>query len=245
MGAMTLLALTALLSVATASATTTKVNITTITTEESPLYYIFLQKFPLGLTPFYHTEILVCPQNSFTPSDAQYLNEQISSSTNFIQIEKKWWRARNATCIELGYGGASCSDVCCGVPHTEKQRNYHLNAYQSMISGARVRKKELFLYGTGSFDGDAAYEYACPAGDGEKCWSHWAGSDYNAVKNNCNTFTSTVLSCVYGLSQEKPDLGVSDLVTVKCDCSPDGLARGGRDLPVLEEDGEFLRKVAK
>ena len=52
----------------------------------------------------------------------------------------------------------------------------------------------------------------------KKCWSNWAGTDYNPLTNNCNTFTSTVLSCVYGLSQHKPSLGPSDLVTVSGRC---------------------------
>merc|ERR1712187_340401 len=49
----------------------------------------------------------------------------------------------------------------------------------------------------------------------KKCWSNWAGTDYNPLTNNCNTFTSTVLSLVFGFSEKKPHLGASDLVTVK------------------------------
>ena len=49
-----------------------------------------------------------------------------------------------------------------------------------------------------------------------KCVSDWTGSDYSALTLNCNTYTSTVLKCVYGLSDAKPHLGVSDMVNVKC-----------------------------
>ena len=38
----------------------------------------------------------------------------------------------------------------------------------------------------------------------------------NPLTNNCNTFTSAVLKCVYGFSDAKPHLGVSDLRTVTC-----------------------------
>jgi len=92
--------------------------------------------------------------------------------------------------------------------------------------------KELYLYGVSSVDdgglsGEDAYRAVCrraAVGNGDdeeddtrpKCVSDWAGTDYNPLTNNCNTFTSTVLKCVFGLSDDKPDLGVSDLVTVKC-----------------------------
>jgi len=49
-----------------------------------------------------------------------------------------------------------------------------------------------------------------------KCVSDWTGSDYSALTLNCNTFTSTILKCVYGLSDAKPHLGVSDMINVKC-----------------------------
>ena len=46
--------------------------------------------------------------------------------------------------------------------------------------------------------------------------SDWSGTDYNPITNNCNTFTSTVLKCVYGMSDRKPNLGVSDMIHVTC-----------------------------
>merc|ERR1712110_1151154 len=77
--------------------------------------------------------------------------------------------------------------------------------------------KQVFLYGTGSFDGNQAFDDACNT-KYHKCWSNWAGIDYNPLWNNCNTFTSTVLYMVYGLSQKKPHLTISDLVTVHGHC---------------------------
>merc|ERR1712099_219668 len=78
-------------------------------------------------------------------------------------------------------------------------------------------------YGAGSFDGETAYHHTCD----KKCWSNWAGTDYNVLKNNCNTFTSTILYCVYGLSQKKPHLGISDLITVHGHCPSNSSAIEG------------------
>merc|ERR1712238_320431 len=103
-----------------------------------------------------------------------------------------------------------CSKECCSVGKNDMP----LNKRQAVITNADVSKKSLFVYGTGSFDGNVAYHHTCD----KKCWSNWAGTDYSVLKNNCNTFTSTVLSLVYGLSQEKPHLGISDRVTVSGHC---------------------------
>jgi len=177
--------------------------------------FVFLQKFPLGgVNLFYHTEVLVCPRTGFSVEDQETLDKQINGMTDFVEIDEAWWKVKTANCVEMGYGGANCDTECCSVPHGSKQTKYPLNARRAVISNAGVNKKSLYIYGTGSFDGNVAYGYTCD----HKCWSNWAGSDYNVLKNNCNTFTSTVLSCVYGLSQKKPHLGPSDLVTVKGHC---------------------------
>mmetsp|Transcript_4874 Transcript_4874/g.5847 ORF Transcript_4874/g.5847 Transcript_4874/m.5847 type:complete len:246 (-) Transcript_4874:608-1345(-) len=177
--------------------------------------YVFLQKFPLegsnGL--FFHTEVLVCPKEHFSQNDRKTLDDQVSSLTYFTELEESWWTSRTASCVELGYGGAACSQRCCGVPHNTGTTSFALNERKAVIGNADVQKKTLYLYGTGSFDGEVAYHATCD----HKCWSNWAGTDYNPLTNNCNTFTSTVLSCVYGLSEKKPNLGPSDMVNVKCD----------------------------
>merc|ERR1712098_716706 len=103
-----------------------------------------------------------------------------------------------------------CSKECCSVG---KDEHMPLNKKQAVIRNADVDKKTLFIYGTG-FDGMTGYHDVCD----KKCWSNWSGTDYNVFKNNCNTFTSTVLYCVYGLSQKKPNLGISDMVTVHGHC---------------------------
>ncbi len=48
------------------------------------------------------------------------------------------------------------------------------------------------------------------------CVSDWGGTDYNPLTSNCNTFTSAVLKCVYGMSDAKPNLGISNIRTVTC-----------------------------
>merc|ERR1719313_2479293 len=93
-----------------------------------------------------------------------------------------------------------------------------LQERKAVIYNANLKTKALFIYGTGSFDGNVAFHNTCDS----KCWSTWKGTDYSILGNNCNTFTSTVLSCVYGLSQKKPNLGVSDLVTVHGHCPASG-----------------------
>eukprot|EP00928_Gymnodinium_smaydae_P088939 TRINITY_DN72970_c0_g1_i1.p1 TRINITY_DN72970_c0_g1~~TRINITY_DN72970_c0_g1_i1.p1 ORF type:complete len:250 (-),score=33.76 TRINITY_DN72970_c0_g1_i1:156-860(-) len=177
--------------------------------------YVFLQKFPLGgVNLFYHTEVLVCARDGFSTAEQATLDQKISTMTDFAQIDETWWTARTANCVELGYGGALCTRECCGVPHTSKQTQYPLNARRAVIGNADTSQKTVFIYGSGGFDGNVAYHAACD----KKCWSNWAGSDYNPLTNNCNTFTSAVLNMVYGLSEKKPHLGPSDLITVHGHC---------------------------
>jgi len=175
--------------------------------------FVFLQKFPLkgAIELFYHTEILVCQRSNFSAADVKYLDDQIAGMTDFAEIDESWWQSRSSSCVEIGYGGNDCSTECCSVG---KDEHMPLNKRQAVIGNADLAKRTLFIYGTGSFDGVTAYHDTCD----KKCWSNWAGTDYNILQNNCNTFTSTVLFCVYGLSQKKPDLGISDTVTVSGKC---------------------------
>lgn len=177
--------------------------------------YVFLQKFPLQFTGglIFHTEVVVCPKSEFSSEDQLNLDEWVLSLEGFKAIDDSWWSSRTAACVELGYGGASASEPCSGVPFGPSNINFPLNARRAVIGNADVSKKSLFLYGTGSLCGTQAYHATCDKG----CWSKWAGTDYNPLTNNCNTFTSAVLSCVYGLSEEKPNLGPSDMVSVTCD----------------------------
>ena len=180
----------------------------------APVSYVFLQKFPLEDTDdlLWHTEVLVCPREGFAPDDQAYLDAKIQSLSDFVAIDESWWQDKTASCTELGYGGSSCTDRCCAVPHGFDESNFPLNEHRAVISNAKVEEKYLYLFGTGRLEGDDTYHATCDA----KCWSNWAGTDYNPLTNNCNTFTSTVLHCVFGLSEKKPDLGVSDLVNVDC-----------------------------
>eukprot|EP00927_Polykrikos_kofoidii_P009843 TRINITY_DN14126_c0_g1_i1.p1 TRINITY_DN14126_c0_g1~~TRINITY_DN14126_c0_g1_i1.p1 ORF type:complete len:239 (+),score=25.99 TRINITY_DN14126_c0_g1_i1:43-759(+) len=177
-------------------------------------FYVFLQKFPLTGTflgiKAYHTEVLVCPRAGFAPYDQQDLDDMVSGMSDFVEVDPVWWQARPVPCIELGYGGNPCSMRCCGVV----AQNMALNVREALITNADLSRKEVYFYGAGSFDGITAYHRVCD----QKCWSEWTGSEYSILTTNCNTFTSTVLSCVYGLSQKKPKLGFSDMVTVHGNC---------------------------
>ena len=181
--------------------------------------YVFLQKFPLQNTNnfIFHTEVLVCFQDGFSAEDQKMLNAKIQSLTDFDEMDEEWWSKITANCVEFGYGGSYCSERCCGVPHGDKETNFPLNERRAVISNADTTQKSLYLYGTGGkFDGESAYHRLCD----HTCWSNWAGTDYNPLTNNCNTLTSTVLKCVFGLSEKKPNLGPSDMVTVTCDKCP-------------------------
>ena len=185
----------------------------------SPSSYVFLQKFPLQRTNgfIFHTEVLVCDRSGFAPDDQTLLDDKVASLEDFVELDENWWTTQTANCVEFGYGGAMCNEHCCGVPHHDAQKNFPLNDRRAVISNADTSQKSLFLYGVSTaLDGEAAYHRLCD----HKCWSNWAGTDYNPLTNNCNTLTSTVLHCVFGLSEKKPNLGPSDMVKVTCDKCP-------------------------
>mmetsp|Transcript_12687 Transcript_12687/g.27467 ORF Transcript_12687/g.27467 Transcript_12687/m.27467 type:complete len:268 (+) Transcript_12687:80-883(+) len=186
--------------------------------EGSSTTYVFLQKFPLQDTDdlLFHTEVLVCSRDRFSAGDQKYLDDKVASLADFAEIDESWWSDKTTSCTEFGYGGNSCTKRCCAVPHGADETNFPLNEHRAVISNAKVEEKSLFLYGTGHLDGEGAYHRTCD----KTCWSNWAGTDYNPLTNNCNTFTSTVLHCVFGLSEKKPNLGPSDMVTVTCDKCP-------------------------
>merc|ERR1711953_1611386 len=124
-----------------------------VTGDSSGTQYVFLQKFPLGGGPielFFHTEVVVCPRAGFSDEDQKTLDGKIAGMTDFAEIDESWWNTRTTGCIELGYGGAMCSQECCGVPHGDSQEEYPLNARRAVISNADVSKKSLYIYGTGS-----------------------------------------------------------------------------------------------
>eukprot|EP00408_Alexandrium_pacificum_P019305 CAMPEP_0171182722 /NCGR_PEP_ID=MMETSP0790-20130122/14915_1 /TAXON_ID=2925 /ORGANISM="Alexandrium catenella, Strain OF101" /LENGTH=237 /DNA_ID=CAMNT_0011647687 /DNA_START=58 /DNA_END=771 /DNA_ORIENTATION=+ len=193
------------------------------TTGGSKDYYVFLQRFPLNPAFFFfHTEVLVCPRTGFSAEDQGFLDQTIATMTDFAKVNRSWWRTKTAGCVELGYGGSGCIRECCSVGGGHMP----LNKRRAVISNANVWLKALYIYGTGAFDGNTAFHHTCD----KRCWSMWSGISYNPVLNNCNTFTSTVLSCVYGLSQKKPHLSVSDLITVHGHCPKD---RGANSTDVL------------
>ena len=204
-------------------------------------YFVFLQKFPLENTwgLLFHTEVVVCPRNTFDEdfitvldSLAEKLSPSADEKVPFVQVpEEQWIKQSESKCVELGYGGSPCTTPCCGSPHRKENTNYALNSRRAVISNAVGEEKQLFLYGKkDGISGSDAYRAVChghnssnmmAAIDGgdkllPKCVSNWSGNDYNPITNNCNTYTSTVLKCVYGLSDQKPDLGVSDMVRVTC-----------------------------
>lgn len=216
-------------------------------------YFVFLQKFPLENTwqMIFHTEVVVCPRSTFDDhtdflSTLDQLVDKLSPPNNnnnsddttkgvpFAPVPKEQWTLQsNSNCIQLGYGGDTCPTTCCGSPHGSDNTNYALNSRQAVIGNAMGEAKELFVYGVSDgVSGMDAYRAVCGGDDDAMptCVSHWAGTDYNPLTNNCNTFTSTILKCVYGLSDAKPNLGISDLVTVECPMEKRG--SDGMDVPM-------------
>lgn len=178
--------------------------------------YVFLQKFPLEGTYglLFHTEVLVCPRTNFDHDDQHYLNDLLGNLTDFVEIEKDWWTEKSIKCNEFGYAGSSCIDRCCAISPAKAEEEYLLNDQRAVIDNVVGEDKMLYLYGKSKhLDGKATYAALCD----QHCWSDWSGTDYNPLNNNCNTFTSAVLRCVFGLSEKKPNLGISDIVNVTCD----------------------------
>ena len=207
--------------------------------------FIFLQKFPLmnSMNLIFHTEVISCNSNQFTKDDQEFLHSQLNTmvdqNLDYVPIDDEFWSSStksNISCVEYGYGGSACTKQCCSVPHTSKQLHYPFNNTDAIIHNADTTQKSLYFYGLahnmtrdivwsklcggGSSNDDSGGEDATTTTGTSKCWSNWAGIDYNPLTNNCNTFTSTVLKCIYGLSDKKPHLGPSDTVRVSCDQCP-------------------------
>ena len=197
-----------------------------VTSSNDASSYVFLQKFPLknSFNSIFHTEVLVCPKSGFDLDDQKYLDDIVTNIDNFEEIAEDWWTTRTSNCVEFGYGGTipPCTKRCCGSPYTSQQQNFPLNDRRAVIGNADTSQKSLFLYGISTHvTSDEARDELCPPTDTHQpCWSNWAGIDYNPLTNNCNTYTSALLHCIFGLSEEKPNLGPSDLIKVTCDKCP-------------------------
>lgn len=176
--------------------------------------------------------VLELPPSSF---DDIMINKKAKKQIDFAVVAKNQWSAQSdRSCVQLGYGGKYvwssvdnayefCRTACCGSPHTYENTHYSLNSQEAVIKNAIGQEKEVYLYGVSSMSGEDAYRAVCHGhmnaveeDELPVCISDWTGAEYNALTNNCNTYTSTVLKCVYGMSDSKPDLGVSDMVKVKC-----------------------------
>jgi hypothetical protein len=182
--------------------------------------YVFVQRFPMArsrlvprwirqLFPFYHTDILLSPRSSFSVDDQQYLDAQISGMTNFAKIEDSWWQTKTTSAAQIGYGYGECSARCCNVKKVEMP----LNNRSSVVAGLDLSQKSIFVYGTTEKNADGALHALCnPENTRDDIWSNWDHEDFHIYKNNCNTFTSTMLQNIFGLSQEHPLVAFEDEV---------------------------------
>jgi len=191
---------------------------TTMLDAEPGGYYIFLQVFRLqgssvaGIGGFYHSEVLVCPRSQFPLRDQEYLDGLDLSQQDFYEMSEDWWRSSQVKCAEIAYGGAEDSAVCSGVMLRKQQP---LADSEALILNVDSGVAWKYFYGVGDKSLRDISESQCSGA----CGQQWAGSSYGLTTHNCNTFTSAILHCVYGLSQSKPGLGVSDMATITCPCS--------------------------
>lgn len=189
--------------------------------------YVFVQRFPMArsrlvprwirrLFPFYHTDILVAPRSFFSADDQRYLDAQVAEigdasqypMTHYVKLEESWWEKQTASCAQIGYGYGECTERCCNVVKTEMP----LNNRSSVVAGLDVSKKAIFLYGTAEMNANEALHTLCsPGATSDIIWSNWDFNDFHIYKNNCNTFTSTMLQNVFGLSQAHPMTDISEV----------------------------------
>lgn len=174
--------------------------------------YVFVQRFPMArsrlvprwirrLFPFYHTDILVAARSSFSANDQKYLDSQIEGMKDFTKIEDSWWQDKTTNVSQIGYGYGECVGRACNVRKVEMP----LNNRSSVVLGLDVSKKAIFLYGSAEMNADEAVKALCdPDVTTDEIWSNWDHEDFHIYKNNCNTFTSTMLQNIFGLSQAHP-----------------------------------------
>mmetsp|Transcript_127153 Transcript_127153/g.354061 ORF Transcript_127153/g.354061 Transcript_127153/m.354061 type:complete len:393 (-) Transcript_127153:328-1506(-) len=178
-------------------------------------YFVFLEVFRLSGTSWvlgglYHSQMLICPKSEFQPEERRYIQELEIGSSRFAEVPEAWWRQSGARCVAVSFGGARDGAPCSGVG----ERQQGLGELAALIPNVDAGVAWKYYYGAGGLSGLQATKRVCSPG----CGRHWAGTSYDMLSNNCNTFTSTVLHCVYGLSQQKPDLGVSDMQWASCKC---------------------------
>lgn len=189
-----------------------RLDATFIAAEEEGDYDVFLQVFRLRNTSWllgglYHSEVLVCPR--MPAGSGGWRRKLAGEPAPFLAVDERLWDSSTVECMELAYGGNSDRAPCSGV----MLRNQSLSARKALISNVEQGIVWKYWYGTGTQSGEEALQRFCGS-----CGKSWAGLRYRLLSHNCNTFTSSILHCVYGLSQKKPGLGISDLVNVDCPC---------------------------
>jgi len=179
-------------------------------------HYVLLEVFRLRYTRlifggFYHSQMAICPKSHFSAEERRVLDGlQLDPSKGFAEVPPTLWRRSPASCFKLSFGGIADNSRCSGISAVRQA----LRLDSALIPNVEPGVAWKYLYGDGPFSGPQTARRICMT----SCGDQWSGGKYNLVTRNCNTFTSTVLQCVYGLSQEKPGLGVSDLWRVGCSC---------------------------
>ncbi|CAK0824081.1 unnamed protein product [Prorocentrum cordatum] len=177
---------------------------------------------------FYHSEVVFCDRSGFQAADVTYLEDLLKGSwwSSYQDIPVEWWEQRHASCHTLSYGGGYSSESCSGI----YKYSQYLSSRRAGIGNADTGAAYKYIYGTTDFDASSARDVVC----GGHCGLEWSSDAYHPVTRNCNYFSSTMMSCVLGLSQSTPNLGVSDMRHI-WKCSSCKLLKRGQTVRVKSD----------
>jgi len=155
--------------------------------------FVFLHQFRVvGVGQAVRTEAVFCSRLEFSEEDQKVLDDMIFGMTDFQPVKSSWWSTWIAQCFELGQTDASCSNHCCDVSPEGPRMIHSGNESSGLRKVGRGWTTALYIYGSGDFNVDALRKNTC----GNRCWSNWAGAEYDMLKHSCGAFTSMVLNMV-------------------------------------------------
>lgn len=203
---------------------TTAENISVAGANHSELYVI------MGIyqSAFLHYQgsVITCPRSYFTSDEQKQLDYDILKN-EYLIMKQEWWLTKtDVGCKLIQYGGKGPEkDQCSGVSFDDNKT--HMQSLSSLHSNFEQYDKGSvfkYIYGTRWVDADGAFHGACDKPVFSSDSLNWASDSFgDRFGPNSNTFVSCVLQCGYLLSDEKPQLGVSDLKGVTCDYGSRGI----------------------
>lgn len=148
----------------------------------------------------FHTETIICDGAGFTDKQQQQLKQWEAKRTSLFTVTSLFrqeldvteWKMVLATCTALSFMSINVPDEsqpCTGIGM--QRRPQTLSDLTAQISNADDSRTEIYFYGATTKSAHDVYEEIC----GSSCGQSWASAKYNAVTENCNYFTQTVLAC--------------------------------------------------